>query len=255
MHLSLAQTKPGEVFKDCDDCPEMVVIPSGSFLFGSPPEPEQDPFSNKRVESIGEDNERPQILVNIKSFAIGKFEITQEQWYSVMGFNPGLPKGRTLPVTNVSWDAVQLFIQKLNQKTGKKYRLPSETEWEYSLRAGTTSIYPFKDTLTKTFIDNAWFRYNSRALLYPVGLKKPNQFGLHDMLGNVWEWVQDCAYKNHEGAPTDGSSRDAKNCKNRILRGGFYNSYPWDLRSAKNDFDLQSSGHSVAGFRLAKDLP
>ena len=258
MHLAVAQTKPGEVFKDCLECPEMAVIPAGKFLFGSPPEPPEDPFSNKRVEPIGSDQARPQTLVEIKSFAIGKFETTQEQWYSVMGFNPGTPKGRTLPVTNVSWDDVQLFIQKLNQKIGKKYRLPSETEWEYSLRAGTTSIYPFKDTLTKTFNENAWYKENSNQDLYPVGLKKPNQFGLYDMLGNVREWVQDCAYKNHEGVPTDGSARYEKHCYSRVQRGCDLACIDLHLYSAHRAFAFHSFGEGLAGitgFRLAKDLP
>ena len=133
--------KPEAFFKDCDDCPEMVVIPAGSFLMGSPIDPEQDPFSNGKPVKVGEDNEKPQHRVNIQVFAIGKYEVTQEKWYAVMGNNPSSKKGRTLPVESVSWNDAQLFVQKLSQKTGFNYRLPSEAEWEYAARAGSTTSF------------------------------------------------------------------------------------------------------------------
>src|SRR5262245_39037614 len=118
---------PGSTFKDCPDCPEMVVIPAGSFLMGS----KVDPFSDAQPPG----NEQPQHEVKVKSFALGKYEVTQEQWFALMGDNPSYNKGRPLPVENVSWDDIQVFLGKLNAKTGKRYRLPTEAEWEYAARA------------------------------------------------------------------------------------------------------------------------
>ena len=115
---------PGTIIKECPECPEMVVIPAGSFVMGS----------EKNA------NEKPPHMVTIRSFVIGKTEVTQEQWYAVMGNNPSSDKGSNLPVARVSWNDVERFITKLNQKTGQKYRLPSEAEWEYAARAGTTSL-------------------------------------------------------------------------------------------------------------------
>ena len=127
-------------FKDCAECPEMVVIPAGSFMMGSPPDLKPDPSSKEKFDPFPVDNQKPQHRVDIQSFAIGKYEVTQEQWYAVMGNNPSSNKGRTLPVENVSWDDAKLFVQKLSQKTGKNYRLPSEAEWEYAARASDTSF-------------------------------------------------------------------------------------------------------------------
>jgi formylglycine-generating enzyme required for sulfatase activity len=148
--------KPGVVFKDCSECPEMVAIPAGQFLMGSLPD-------------VGEDSEIPQHRVNIQSFAIGRYEVTQEKWATVMGSNPSKNIGRNLPVENVSWNDVQLFVQKLSQKTGKKYRLPTEAEWEYAARAGSTTAYPWgnRDGESNVY---AWFKAIANAT-NPVGLK------------------------------------------------------------------------------------
>ena len=230
--------KPLAVFKDCDDCPEMVVIPEGSFLMGSPPDPEQDPFSNAKPVKIGEDDEKPQHRVNIKSFSIGKYEVTQEQWYSVMGNNPSSNKGRTLPVENVSWDDAQLFVQKLSKKTGKKYRLPNEAEWEYAARGGSTTTYPWGNSDAESH-DYAWFNAIAQTTK-PVGLKKPNQFGLYDMIGNVWEWTQDCW--------------NPRDCSLRVLRGGSWYGFPLILRTAGRNGYSFAVGYGVIGFRVARDL-
>ena len=125
--------KPGVVFKDCAECPEMVVISAGSFLMGSPPDTESPSIFFKvkpeKIGKMGEDNEKPQHVVQIQSFAMGKYPITQEQWFAVMGNNPSVHIGNTLPVQRVSWTDAHLFIEKLTQKTGYRYRLPSEAEW------------------------------------------------------------------------------------------------------------------------------
>jgi len=243
---------PGVVFNDCDECPEMVVIPAGSFLMGSPPDPEQDPFSNAKPVKIGEDNEKPQHRVTIQSFAIGKYEVTQEQWHAVMGDNPSKNKGRTLPVENVSWGDAQSFVQKLSRKTGKKYRLPSEAEWEYSVRGGSTTTYPWGNSDAELHV-YAWFNAIANATNH-VGLKKPNQFGLYDMLGNVWEWTQDCWNANYNGSPTDGSAWVNGNCSLRVLRGGSWLYLPLDLRSASRNRSAIAGRLSSNGFRVAKDL-
>jgi len=241
-----------EYFKDCNDCPEMAVIPSGSFLMGSRPDPEQDPFSNTKPVKIGEDNEKPQHRVDIQSFAIGKYEVTQEQWIAVMGNNLIKNKGLTLPVEKVSWDDAQLFVQKLSQKTGKKYRLPSEAEWEYAARAGSTTTYPWGNSDAELHV-YAWFIAIANSA-NPVGLKKPNQFGLYDMLGNAWEWTHDCWNPNYSGAPTDGSAWLGGNCSLRVLRGGSWYDHPLYLRSAYRRWVFASNRDDRYGFRVARDI-
>ena len=244
--------KPGAVFKDCDECPEMVVIPAGSFMMGSPPDPEQDPFSNAKPVKVGDDTEKPQHLVTVQSFAMGKYEVTQEQWYAVMGSNPSSNKGRTLPVENVSWDDAQVFVQKLSQKTGKKYRLPTEAEWEYAARGGSTTTYPWGNSDAELHV-YAWFKAIANST-NPVGLKKPNQFGLHDMLGNVWEWTQDCWNVNYTGAPTDGSAWTNGSCSSRVVRGGSWYYYPQFYRTALRFRHTSVNRTNDFGFRIARDL-
>ena len=242
--------KPGAVFKDCDDCPEMVVIPAGSFLMGSPPDPEPDPFSNAKPLKVGDDTERPQHRVNLQSFAIGKYEVTQEQWFAVMGNNPSSNKGRTLPVENVSWDDAQLFVKKLSQKTGKKYRLPSEAEWEYAARGGSTTTYHWGNSDAELHV-YAWVSAKTQQ----VGIKKPNQFGLYDIAGNVWEWTQDCWNPNYSGAPTDGSAWAGGDCSKRVMRGiSWYTREHGLLRTALRASLKGADRDTVFGFRVARDL-
>ena len=205
----------------------------------------------KPVE-IGEDNEKPQHRVNVQSFAIGKYEITQEQWFAVMGNNPSKNKGRTLPVENVSWDDAQLFVQKLSQKTGKKYRLPSEAEWEYAAREGSTTKYPWGSSDAELHV-YAWFSAIAHAT-NPVGIKKPNQFGLYDMIGNAWEWTQDCWNGNYSGAPTDGSAWIRGDCSGRVLRGGSWDVSPQRLHTAGRSGYPTASRDYGGGFRVAMSI-
>jgi formylglycine-generating enzyme required for sulfatase activity len=191
--------------------------------------------------------------VQIQSFAIGKYEVTQEQWYAVMGNNPSANKGRALPVEQGSWDDVQQFIAKLNQKTGQKYRLPSEAEWEYAARAGTTTTWSFGNDVSKLG-NYAWYKENSGLKTHAVGQKLPNAFGLFDMHGNVWEWVQDCWHETYAGAPTDGSAWTTGCSGNyRALRGGSWYYFQEDLRSASRGW-YASEDRGGVGFRLAKAL-
>ena len=245
---------PGTTIKDCPECPEIVVLPSGSFLMGSPPDPGPDPFSNEKPKAIGSADEKPQHRVQIQSFAIGKYEVTQEQWYAVMGNNPSENKGRTLPVEQVSWDDTQQFISKLNQKTGNMYRLPSEAEWEYAARAGTTTEWSFGNDESKLG-NYAWHGRNSGGKTQEVGQKQPNAFGLYDMHGNVWEWTQDCWHGTYAGAPTDGSVWTAGCSGNyRVLRGGSWINFPAYLRSAIRVRNYPDVRIYIIGFRLARTL-
>ena len=228
----------GTVVKDCAECPEMVVIPAGSFVMGS------DKSSD----------EQPTHSVSMRSFSIGKYEVTQEQWFAVMGNNPSANKGRALPVEMVSWDDVQQFITKLNQKTGQKYRLPSEAEWEYAARAGSTTEWSFGNDESKLG-NYAWDDRNSGGKAQAVGQKLPNAFGLFDMHGNVWEWTQDCWHETYAGAPTDGGAWTTGCSGNyRVLRGGSWFNFPATLRSAIRIWYFPGSRRTSDGFRLARDL-
>ena len=234
-----SNTVSGTIIKDCAECPEMVVIPAGSFVMGS----------DKKSD------EKPPHTVYVRSFLMGRTEITQKQWRAVMESNPSrfMACGPECPVENLSWDEVQQFISKLNQKTGQKYRLPSEAEWEYAARAGTTTEWSFGNDESK--LENyAWYRENSANKTQLVGQKLPNAFGLYDMHGNVWEWTQDCWHNNYAGAPTDGSAWTT-GCTTdyRVLRGGswIYNSA--SLRSADRNRGFPVSRYNFIGFRLAHD--
>jgi formylglycine-generating enzyme required for sulfatase activity len=171
-----------------------------------------------------------------------------------MGNNPSQNKGRTLPVDTVSWDDIQQFIAKLNQKTGQKYRLPSEAEWEYAARAGTTTEWSHGNDESKLG-NYAWYAGNSGNKTQPVGQKLPNAFGLFDMHGNVWEWTQDCWHETYAGAPTDGSAWNTSCIADyRVLRGGSWYLKPAYLRSASRVRNFPVFRNESYGFRLARDL-
>ncbi len=200
---------------------EMVGLPAGQFLMGSP-----DSDSDAR------DFERPQHQVKVNSFAIGKYPVTQAQYQAVMGTNPSLFQNNPQnPVEQVSWNDAQAFCQKLSQITGKTYRLPTEAEWEYACRAGTTTRYYFGDDANQLG-DYAWYIGNSQDKTHPVGQKKPNAWGLYDMSGNVWEWCEDNWHDNYIGAPKDGSAWLTNDNDYQIVRGGSWYSIPYFCRSA-----------------------
>jgi formylglycine-generating enzyme required for sulfatase activity len=222
----------------------MIVIPAGTFAMGTKDDPFADPPPNSR--------EQPQRTVSINAFAFGKYEITQEQWYAVIGTMPSHFKGRTLPVEQVSWNDAQEFISKLSAKTGKKYRLPSEAESEYAARAGSQTAYSFGDD-ARELARYAWFEGNSGEQTHPVGEKPPNPFGLYDLHGNVWEWTEDCWSENYSSAPTEGSAWTTGNCSQRVMRGGSWLSYAKDLRSAFRVRSAVSVGDGGGGFRVARD--
>lgn len=234
----LVDLKPGEVFKDCPYCPEMVVVPAGSFDMGS---------------NDGSADEKPVHSVNIgKAFALSKTEVTQALWKFIMDDNPSRFKncGNGCPVENVSWNEVQKFIKELNAKTGIQYRLPTEAEWEYACRAGGNHTYCGSDNLDEI----GWHEGNSDNKTHQVCQKQANAFGLCDMSGNVWEWVEDNYYSNYDGAPTDGSAWSGFRGM-RVLRGGSWSDKMGRLRATSRLMSEQLFRNRFDGFRLARTLP
>ncbi|MDR1921294.1 MAG: formylglycine-generating enzyme family protein [Candidatus Adiutrix sp.] len=217
---------------------EFVLIPAGEFLMGSPDSDSE----------VGDD-EIPQHKVTIsRPFYLGKYEATQSQWEAVMGSNPSCFKGQSNPVEQVSCEDVQEFIKKLNQMEGtNKYRLPTEAEWEYAARAGTTSAYSFGDE-AGALGRYAWHWDNSGETTHPVGQKEPNGWGLYDMHGNVWEWVQDW-YGGYSSSPAT-DPRGPFSSPYRVFRGGGWLSCAGGCRSAYRGCGTPDRSRSI-GFRLA----
>jgi len=220
---------PGSIFRDCPTCPEMVVISAGSFEIGEP--------YKKRTVTLA------------KPFAIGKFEVTQAQWKAIMGTNPSAFSncGNNCPVENVSWNDIQQFIQKLYAKTGKQYRLPSEAEWEVACRGGEKYQYCGSDDVQNV----AWYDEDHT---HPVGQKQANAFGLYDMGGNVWEWVEDGWHKDYNGAPSDGTAWQGSDSRH-VIRGGSWHFDQWIRDATDRDWNVPSFRYGTLGFRLAKTLP
>ena len=223
---------------------EFALIPAGEFEMGSPSK-EKNIF----------DYEFPAHKVIIKnSFYLGKSSVTQKQWKKIMGKNPSHFKGEDRPVEMVSWKEVQKFVQKLNAKESTdKYRLPSEAEWEYACRAGTQTRYYFGDDESK-LNEYAWYAANSDRETHSIGQNKPNPWGLYDMHGNVWEWVQDDWHENYNGAPSDGSVWEDGNSSCRVSRGGSWYCDASLCRSASRFRRDPENRISNLGFRLLREL-
>ncbi|MDR1888417.1 MAG: formylglycine-generating enzyme family protein [Zoogloeaceae bacterium] len=214
---------------------EFILIPAGEFMMGC-----------GKDDWACEEAEKPQHHVRINQpFYLGKYEVTQGEWEIVMRENPSKFKGDSNPVENVSWNDVQVFIQRLNEKEGtNKYRLPTEAEWEYAARAGTATAYHFGNDVANMG-RYAWYDGNSSNHPHPVGQKLGNPWGLYDMHGNVWEWVAD-------GYEDSYSSRNRPaNPLSRVLRGGGWDANPWSLRSAFRRGGKPDSRSGFYGFRLA----
>lgn len=244
-------TQPGN-FRDCEVCPEMTAIPAGILSMGSP-EVKTAGLSEEALKYAGEFEEQPQHSVNIRAFAIGTYEITQAEWVAIMGNNPSSVQGERLPVENVSWEDAQEFARRLSERTDKTYRLPTEAEWEYAARAGSTQTFPFGDdpALLPRY---AWFRANADTHSHPVGSREPNAFGLYDMLGNVWERTEDCWRPHYEDAPVDGSARTDGDCDLRVVRGGSWVNLPQFLRPAARFRYSTKSRYEFVGLRIARDM-
>ncbi|MEI7868587.1 MAG: SUMF1/EgtB/PvdO family nonheme iron enzyme [Candidatus Methylumidiphilus sp.] len=247
--------------------PEMVSLPGGEFWMGS----------DKKDDPMAFDYELPRHKVMVKPFYIGKYEVTVGEYaafvkatnrqsqgcyvHSVSGLSkdaskswsdPGFQQTDRNPVVCVSHEDAEAYVSWLKEKTRKPYRLPTEAEWEYAARAGSTTRFPFGDDESQ-LPEYAWCSANSANGTHPVGKLKPNAWGLHDMLGNVWEWVEDAWHKSYAGAPTDGSAWAATEAgAGRVLRGGSWSSFAWYCRSASRNDLPPVYQYFNTGFRCAR---
>ena len=246
--------KPGDTFQECSQCPKMMVVPAGRFTMGSP------------VSEPGRySDEGPQHTVAIaKQFAVGQYELTFADWDACVagggcnGYTPtdqGWGRGRR-PVINVSWDDASAYVAWLSKKTGKPYRLLSESEYEYAARAGTATAYPWGDAIgtNNANCNGCGSQWDGKETA-PVGSFAANGFGLYDMVGNVWEWTEDCYHDSYHGAPTDGSAwTRGGDCSSRFLRGGSWINTPDGLRSAIRAGVATGSRINSLGFRVGRTL-
>jgi formylglycine-generating enzyme required for sulfatase activity len=275
------------VFKECDKCPEMLVVPAGSFTMGSP------------ASEAGREDEGPQHPVKIaRPFAAGKFHVTVDQFAAFAaeaGYdagskcwtfeggkaeerqgrswrNPGFTQSGSHPAVCLSWNDAKAYVAWLSSKTQKTYRLLTEAEWEYATRAGSTTRYFFgddekdlcrhgngADQTAKSKIAGAgqWSTApcsDGYAYTAPVGSFSPNKLGLYDMHGNAWQWVEDCYHDSYTGAQSDGSAWTSGDCSRRVLRGGSWSLYPRFLRSALRSRYSSDFRDVFSGFRLGRTL-
>ena len=287
--IASGDLEPATIFRDCGTCPEMVVIPGGSFLMGSPP-----------GETGRYDDEGPEREVSVPQLALGRYEVTRQEfaqfvsstghetgpcvyWEAITEGNPysrdldlGNPRHRQRPtgqhpVTCVSWHDAKAYAEWLRDQTGKAYRLPSEAEWEYAARAETRSRYFWGDGVdlacgyanghdetsrrTNDFNWPSLACSDGHGLTAPAGSFDANPFSLFDMAGNLWEWVEDHYHDSYEGAPIDGGPWLSPKRSARVLRGGSFEDEPRDLRSARRIWSRPESRLNSSGFRVALTLP
>ena len=248
----------GEVFRDCDECPRMVVVPGGRFIMGSP-----------ETEEGRSHWEGPRRVVSIESFAAGVYEVTFAEWDACAwagGCGGLIPedngRGRgDRPVANVNWEDAQAYVGWLSGATGQEYRLLSEAEWEYVARAGTQTARYWGETEEgqcqyANGSDDDLSCSDHFENTAPVGSFPPNGFGLHDVLGNVWEWTADCWIEDYSDAPNDGSARESESdeCPSRVLRGGSWYSPPVSQRSANRTPMRAAWTLDSIGFRVARSV-
>ncbi|MCB9267769.1 MAG: formylglycine-generating enzyme family protein [Lewinellaceae bacterium] len=222
---------------------EMILVEGGSFMMGS-------------EDSEARDSEKPVHEVILDGYYIGKFPVTQALWKAVMGDdnNPSYFKGSERPVEMVSWEDTQLFLQALQKLTSKIYRLPTEAEWEYAARGGNQSE-GYRYAGSNKLKEVAWYEDNSHEETNVVGLKYPNELGIHDMSGNVWEWVEDQWHSNYQGAPTDGSAWvDRGDNTSRVLRGGSWLDTPRFCRCSSRGYIDPRVRNRHFGIRLCLSL-
>jgi formylglycine-generating enzyme required for sulfatase activity len=290
---ALSRALAGYRFRDCQECPEMVILPPGSFLMGAAPGEEEA----ENLPSDFRGHSSPQVQVRIGSaFAVGRMEVTRgefaafvretghatgsscwawdgSKWAERSGANwraPGFSQDDRHPAVCVSWGDAQAYVRWLSSKTGKSYRLLSEAEWEYAARAGSQTRRPWGDSAEAgcghANIADASARRQVSGITWgtqcddghgytsAAGSYRANGFGLHDMIGNVWEWTADCWNENLSGLPTDGSARTSGDCARRVLRGGSWLYYPRSARSAGRGRITTGSRFDDLGFRVARTL-
>lgn len=246
--------RPGQKFKDCtSECPDMIVIPAGTFLMGS-----------SATKQGHQSFEQPQHKVTIVApFAMAEFETTFAEWGACAAHGDCDPhiedgsfgRGRQ-PIINVTWNDAERYAAWLAKITGKPYRLPSEAEYEYAARAGTETAYPWGDAIGKNNANcnGCGSRWDGLQTA-PVGSFPPNRFGLYDMAGNVYEWVEDCLHAGYRDAPADGSPWIVGgSCNGRMIRGGSWADDPSDLRSVGRTWSPAIIRRSFIGFRVARSL-
>ncbi|MDX1908392.1 MAG: formylglycine-generating enzyme family protein [Bacteroidia bacterium] len=218
---------------------QMIRIPGGTFQMGG-------------ADDQASGDEKPVHSVTVPDFYLGQYPVTQALWEAVMGENPARFKGETRPVENVSWNECRDFIQKLNARTGKTYRLPAEAEWEYAARGGSYSegyIYAGSDKLK----DVGWYNENSGGETHPVGQLSPNELGLYDLSGNIWEWCEDDWHDTYKGAPTDGGAwiDSAQRGSRRVMCGGGWSLNALYCRVSYRYGDMSAYRNNHVGLRLA----
>jgi formylglycine-generating enzyme required for sulfatase activity len=286
--------EPGTVFRDCEHCPEMVVVPAGYFIMGSPAA-EKSWAAGHGTTAGSVADEAPQHEVSVPSFAMGKYDVTRSEYAAFVRetghsagdgcahdsytwrkrpelswLNPGFEQTGRDPVVCVSWQDAKAYIAWLNGEASQSssasgdgpYRLPSESEWEYATRAGTSTRFWWGDDDAGTS-DHAWYKDNSGGRTHPVGLKAATPFGLYDMVGNVWQWTADCYASSYSGLPADGGVNDTgvsdprpdgtHQCM-RVDRGGSWPFQAWALRSATRERNPIDFRDAYMGFRVARTL-
>ena len=283
--VAAAGQEPGDTFRDCPQCPELVEVPSGRFMMGSP-----------SSESGRFDDEGPVHEVTIaRPFAVGVYEVTRgelarfvsesgrsigsscyvregDEWKERSGRNwksPGFSQTDNHPAVCVSWNDAKAYVGWLSRNTGKEYRLLSEAEWEYVARSGTRTARDWGVSESgqcryANGADRAAKRHNIGWTVAdcddgfyrtaPVGSFAPNEYKLHDVLGNVWEWTEDCWNRSYRGAPSDGSAWESGYCPRRVLRGGSWSNRPEFVRSAHRDRSATDGRYDYVGFRVARTL-
>jgi formylglycine-generating enzyme required for sulfatase activity len=247
-------SNPKHSFRECDLCPEMIMIPAGSFVMGSP-----DDEKNRA------DNEGPRHLVTFaRPFAVGRFAVTFDEWDACVadggcnGYSPndaGWGRGRH-PVIYVSWNDAKSYVRWLSNKTGQAYRLLSEAEREYVTRAGTATPYWWGASISPQLAnyDDGGLGRDDRQQTHPVDSFQPNPWGLYQVHGNIWEWTEDCYHNDYREAPSDGSAWTSGDCSNRVIRGGSWTDLPGNLRAASRTSASAGDWDGLDGFRVARTL-
>lgn len=277
--IMISRLTQNGTFRDCPGCPAMVVVPAGTFIMGSSTQEKSWAASHGATMSSVAD-EAPQHAVTLHAFGLGQFDVTRDEYATFMHetgmqtirgcardsytwnldtalswTHPGFSQSGRDPVVCVSWHDAQAYVAWLNHKVGSgAYRLPSEAEWEYAARGGTRSMFWWGDD-TIGAPGYAWFKANAGSHTHPAGAHPANAFGLHDMVGDVWQWTADCYAESYGNAPADGRPAGETIGCMRVDRGGSWLFPAWFLRAATRERNPAEFRDPIMGFRVAKTLP